>query len=165
MSPEAVRCESLTQGRDGGGGGSSDTRERLQRSRTGWKGSAMALDNIPGTLVQVPSPAVITQSTPQAHDLVLRRRSQRGDRGQPLQEPREIGKDRGHLGLLEHDLRQPDPIGIAGVLPRKVVAAAMCLPCDHAAGKFLLVEDQRVQEPAAAVATPSLRRTSRTRMR
>ena len=39
------------------------------------------------------------------------------DVGEAFQEPAVVGPDRGHLGLLEHDLRDPDGIGVAQAPP------------------------------------------------
>src|SRR5699024_3130656 len=36
--------------------------------------------------------------------------------------------DRRHLGLLQHDFRNPDPIGAAWMLPRQVMAAILVEP-------------------------------------
>src|SRR5690606_16867036 len=40
-----------------------------------------------------------------------------------------------HLGLLQHDFRQPYPVGRARVLPGQVVAAAGAEPGEQAAGE------------------------------
>src|SRR5262249_55614892 len=49
---------------------------------------------------------------------------QRSDRGKSPQEPREVRDDRRYLGLLEHDLADPDRIGIASPPPRQVTRMA-----------------------------------------
>ena len=51
-------------------------------------------------------------------------RRQRLD-GRPAREPRLVARDHaGHLGLLEHDLRDEDRVGVAGAPPRQVAALA-----------------------------------------
>jgi hypothetical protein len=66
-----------------------------------------------------------------------------------MQKTAEVGPHRGHLRLLKHDLGQPDPVGITGVLPGEIMAAATDLPGNHQVGKLrrlcgcgLLQDDQ-----------------------
>ena len=51
-------------------------------------------------------------------------------------EAQEIGNDRRDLGLLKHDFGQPDPVGIFGALPGKVVTAVDPLPVDDPTCEF-----------------------------
>src|SRR5229473_1838215 len=53
---------------------------------------------------------------------------QRNDVGKALQEALEIGNNRGHLGLLQHDLRYPNAIRFRGCLPRQVFAPFLVEP-------------------------------------
>ena len=48
--------------------------------------------------------------------------------GKTLHEPVEVRYDGFHLRLLQHDLRYPDPVGRARVLPRQVLAAVFIPP-------------------------------------
>ena len=59
----------------------------------------------------------------------------RGEIGEAREETLIVGNDRGDLGLLEHDLRQPDAVRIARILPGQIVAAVATLPRDDAGGE------------------------------
>ena len=55
--------------------------------------------------------------------------------GKCCKKARVVAQHRGHLGLLQHDLGQPDAVGIAGFLPGQAVAAVRALPGDQRFGK------------------------------
>jgi hypothetical protein len=57
--------------------------------------------------------------------------SQSGALVKTLQKALVIGNHARHLGLLEHDFGQPDPVRVAGVLPGQVVPAVPALPVDQ----------------------------------
>ena len=109
-----------TKGRRGDGAGRvrSDTRQSQQvliaiRKRTQLRHDFCRLLQIAGT-------AVIAQPLPELHELLLRCAGQRLHRGERLQKTGIIPQYRRHTGLLQHDLRDPDAIGITRVPPRKV---------------------------------------------
>ena len=52
--------------------------------------------------------------------------------GKTLKEARVIAQHGRDLGLLQHDLGQPDPVGIARALPGQATAAMAALPLDQA---------------------------------
>src|SRR5690606_16517081 len=54
--------------------------------------------------------------------------------GQCGDEALEIGHDHAHLGLLQHDLRQPHPVRRAWMLPGQVVASGDVEPLQQALG-------------------------------
>src|SRR3546814_10757562 len=64
-----------------------------------------------------------------------RRGGQRGYVGQRGDEAFEIRHHHAHLGLLQHDLRQPYAVGRARVLPGKVVAAGDVEPGQQSVGE------------------------------
>ena len=63
---------------------------------------------------QVAGPRIVSQAAPQREHFLFRRRRQRLHRGKALQEPPVIRNHRLRAGLLQHDLRDPDAIRIAG---------------------------------------------------
>src|SRR5712672_4020157 len=67
--------------------------------------------------------------------MFFRRGRQAGEVGETSQEAQVVGNDRRNLRLLQHDLGQPDPVRIAGSLPRQIVAARYLLPLDHSPAK------------------------------
>jgi hypothetical protein len=62
---------------------------------------------------------VITQPRPGGEHRVLSRSGERGHVRKPLQKRLVTRGDRAHGRLLQHHLRDPDPVGVAGVTPRK----------------------------------------------
>ena len=95
----------------------------------------MVARNHLGRVVQIPSPGVIAESSPVVQHVVNSGRCQRLKIREPLDKPVIIGNHRGHLGLLQHDLRNPAVIRIIGMLPRQVPAALLPIPSDHSGGK------------------------------
>ena len=78
-----------------------------------------------GRFLQVSGPAVVAQSLPQLHQLILGQDGQSVDIRGRLQKTAVVVQHRRHPGLLEHNLRYPDMIrgGVAppgegtGILP------------------------------------------------
>ena len=105
-------------GGDRGGGIGADARKRAQRRLARREMAAMALDHGPGAGVQVAGAGVIAEPCPGFQHLLERGRGQALDRRPARQEARVVGRDRAHRRLLQHDLGEPDPIGI-GRLPRR----------------------------------------------
>ena len=93
--------------------------------------------------MQIARARVVAEAGPQRRTVVLRGR---GKRTRGRESARGSAGSRGsprYLGLLQHDLRQPDAIGVARVLPRQIVAAVLLLPGDDAGGKAALMRDRR----------------------
>jgi len=63
------------------------------------------------------------------------RGSQSWQVGKACDKALEIGDDGGDLGLLQHDFRQPDAVGVARALPGQGMAAVVLLPADDAGCK------------------------------
>ena len=87
------------------------------------------------TAMQVARSRVVAEPRPVFEDGLDRRRGQRPDIGKALEKTLVVGNHRRHLRLLQRDLGQPDAVGIAGVLPGQVMAAALTLPADQARGE------------------------------
>ena len=67
-----------------------------------------------GAFVQIAGASVVAQPRPLLQHMIERRGGQRLHGRPALEEPLEIGRHRRHRGLLQHDFRQPDAIGIGG---------------------------------------------------
>ncbi|SOZ15051.1 conserved hypothetical protein [Cupriavidus taiwanensis] len=126
------RAHPRAEGGDGRRGGAADARQRDQHRGIRGEAAAVLADHLHGAAVQVARARVIAQPGPQRHHLVGRRGRQVLHRGQLRDEALEVVDHRADLGLLQHDLGQPDAVRIAGVLPRQVVPAVLALPCDDA---------------------------------
>ena len=74
-------------------------------------------DQAAGRAVQVAGPAIVSQPFPQAQNLLFVGGREVGNRREGGEKTLEIGNHRGHLGLLQHDLADPDAIGIAVASP------------------------------------------------
>ena len=119
-----------------GGCRATNARQCDQLCRRSWKLSAKTRHHILRTLVQIASTAVITQTTPQPHHLVLGCCRQVKHGGKVLQKLVVVVENSAHLCLLQHDLRQPYPVRVLGVLPRQVIAAVNLLPRHQGLGQW-----------------------------
>ena len=90
-----------------------------------------------GAAMEIACTAVVTQTTPQAKNFVLRGGRQGAHIRKPVQKARVVVQYRGDLGLLQHDLRQPYPVGISGLLPGQMVTPMYRLPSDYPLGHTL----------------------------
>ena len=88
----------------------------------------MLSDDLPGGLVQVAGPGVIAESGPQVQHFILLGFGQILHRRKPFDKTLEIGDHGGDLGLLEHDLRQPDLVRRFVELPGQGFAAKFVVP-------------------------------------
>ena len=117
-----------TQRRNRRCGRAPNARQVSQLRGAAWKRAAVGLHHRVCASMQITRAAVVPQATPQTQDIVLRRGSQRADRRKARHEAVKVAHHGGHLGLLQHDLRGPDAVGVCGVLPGQVVAAMQRLP-------------------------------------
>src|SRR5450756_2399341 len=78
--------------------------------------------------LQIARTRVIAEPAPQPQHLILRRAGERGDIGEAPEKTAVIRNHRTYLGLLQHDFRDPDAVGLARALPRQVVAAVALVP-------------------------------------
>ena len=113
----------------------SNARQRAEfLSPLGQVASTM-LGHKPGSLVQHACAPVIAQAAPKSENLLLRREGKRNQRGKPRQK-RTISLDNNsHARLLQHDLRDPDRIGI-GTLPPWQIAAIAHVPGEQMSAQF-----------------------------
>ena len=80
--------------------------------------------------MQIAGAGVVTQAGPMGQHRLDRRPRQRAHIGERSEEAGVIRDHCRHLRLLQHDLRKPDPVRIAGVLPGQVMATGLLLPGD-----------------------------------
>ena len=76
------------------------------------------------TGVEAAGARVVAEAGPRGEHVVERRRRERGHRGKPRHPALPVGDHRGHAGLLQHDLADPDRVRIAGAAPRQVAPHA-----------------------------------------
>ena len=116
-------------------GRATDSRECREAVDILRKGAAVSLHDRPGRGVQMVRAAVIAEPAPESQHVVERCRGQSGDIGKTVEETPVVRQRRRDLRLLQHDLRQPDPVRVARVLPGEVPAAVHSLPRDEARGE------------------------------
>ena len=75
--------------------------------------------------LQHASAAIVAQPAPQAQHHLLRSQSQRAEGGESLKKLLVALNDHGHTRLLQHDLRNPDGIGITAAPPGQVALVAL----------------------------------------
>ena len=105
-----------------------DARQLLQGNRVDMEAASVRVPNHLGKTVQVACSAVVAKPTPEGQHLVELRIGQRHHRRKPRQEALVVTQDRADLRLLQHDLRQPNAVRVARLLPRQVVPALRALP-------------------------------------
>ena len=110
--------------RDRGRRVGADAGERAQRLLGAGKSSAVLLDHGLGAGMQVAGARVVAEPGPELEHVVERRGGKLRDRRKAREEARIIRSDRLHGGLLQHDLGEPDPIGIGALAVRARATAA-----------------------------------------
>lgn len=80
----------------------------------------MLLEDEPGGAAEVVETAVIAEPFPEFAQSARVGSCEGGEVGQLAHPTFPVGLDGGHAGLLEHDLRDPDGVGIAGAAPGQV---------------------------------------------
>ena len=87
-----------------------------------------------GSAVQSPGAAVVAEAFPGMQNMLFGSVSQIGDAGEASQKAVEVGDYGFDLGLLQHDLADPNSVGIVAMAPREI------------AGSFFEPRDQRFGE-------------------
>ncbi len=95
----------------------------ITASRSSRKFPAVLRDQRLRAGAQIARSRVIPQPRPQMQHLIQGRRRERLHVGKPRHEALVVGNHRGDLGLLQHHLRHPHPVGRRVLLPRQIVAA------------------------------------------
>ena len=108
-----------------------DARQVGQIRRRRRKLPGMALTDDLSATVQIARPCVITQPGPVLKYRIQRRPRQRRNLREGFEKAPVIGNNRRNLGLLQHDFRQPHPVGITPPLPRQIMSALLLLPEDQ----------------------------------
>ena len=124
----------VAQGEDGSGGRGSDPGQFEEGLEPRGEVSARPHDPA-GRLVQMMRAGVVAETGEMPEHGFRAGPGQIPYRGEALEEAIVVGLHGFHPGLLEHDFRDPDAIGIAGFLPGKVMASMSRLPGDDPAGK------------------------------
>ncbi len=103
----------LTESHRGNGSGGIATHARQKRQIGSGAGHLpTSFPDLSGGAPQIARPAVIAQTFPERQNLLFAGGSQRFQGGEARHPALKIGADRVHLGLLQHDLRDPDRIRV-----------------------------------------------------
>jgi len=114
--------------RDRGGGRAADAGQLSDPA--GGAGKSVRA-NLPRRLVEIAAARVVAQPAPQPQHLVLGSLRKPLDAGESREKALVVGNHGRDLGLLQHDLREPDAVRIARSLPGKPAAAVPPLPGDE----------------------------------
>jgi hypothetical protein len=119
---------------DGARSVSADSRQLAEVSRIFWKHSPVIPHDLLSQPMQVGGPAIIAEPLPALSDREYPSGGQSVDIGIRVQEAVIVGLDPRHLGLLEHELGDQDPIRIASSAPREV-PPVLAKPAEQGAPK------------------------------
>ena len=114
----------------------SDARQSGQRFRRLRKLPAIFITDKLCATVQIARPCVVAQPCPVFEHRIQRRLRQRRDLRKRFKKASVIGNDGRDLCLLQHDFRQPHPIGITPPLPGQIMATLLLLPDDQVFRKW-----------------------------
>src|SRR5690606_39992884 len=99
--------------------------------------AAVPFDDDLRGLVQVARTAVVAQAGPQVQHFVFFGGGQGLDRGQSVHEAVEVTEHGSDLGLLQHDLGNPDAVRRDALLPGQVLATVTVLPAVYGGSELL----------------------------
>ena len=128
-------------GRDGGSGEGADPGQGQQVGFIARKLPLPSLRDLDRAFVQVAGAGVVPQSGPGRQHIVKRRGSEVGNRRPAVGKGLEIALYGCHGGLLQHNFRQPDVIGVGGLArprPPRQIAPVLVVPVEQAVGKVSL---------------------------
>lgn len=112
----SVECE--------GGNGvcrvTADARKVQDRFHIFWKSVAVLFHDGDSSRAQIPGARVVAEPLPGVKDVVLGSGSERCEIGKAPEPVIIIRDDGGNLGLLEHELRDEDRVGVGGAAPGKI---------------------------------------------
>ena len=111
--------------------GATDAGQRRHLFDALWKEPVMGLNDLSCGTMEVSCTCIVTKARPQSEHFIQFGLGKIIEGGQCFEKAVEVGDHGGHLSLLEHDLRHPDPIRILGLLPGEVVAPPKVVPSDH----------------------------------
>ena len=115
-------------------GGATDSRQLRQEFSGRRENPAVLSNNQLRAPMQISGTTVITQAAPEAQHLVLRSAGKCAHIRESFQKTCVVTQHGAHLGLLQHDFRQPNPVGVAGLLPGEMTASMTRLPPHNPSG-------------------------------
>ena len=128
------------EGPDRGSGVGAHSRQTAQGLQRGRNLPPVLREKSLGGPVEVPCPAIVSQSLPKREDIVFRRVAERFDGRKSRHPSAEIGNHRGNGRLLQHELRNHHPVGVASLPPRQVASASLKPPSQLAPDFFLCLQ-------------------------
>ena len=112
----------VSDGGNGGGGVEPDAGEGAEACGGGGKDAGVVLGDGLGGGVHHAGATVVAEAAPEGEDGGLGRGGEGVDGGEGGEEGLVFVEDGGDAGLLEHDFRDPDGVGVAGGAPGEVAA-------------------------------------------
>ena len=103
-----------------------------------WKLTIKVLNNSLRGFLQVTGPGVVSKAGPVAEHIIHGGFGQGMDVREAFHERFEVGDNGGYLGLLQHDFRDPHPVGVPVVMPRQVMPAVAVVPLQQLVGETVV---------------------------
>src|SRR6056297_1001214 len=135
-------------GDDGIGRGTADSRQIEQLLWPGRQLTSVIAHGTSGCRMQIPGPGVVAEPGPLRQHIIEVGFCQCLEVRKPVHESLEIGSHGAHLGLLQHDFGDPDPIGAALDLPGKIVPTVVLPPAQQAPGEGRRIDRGLTQSAA-----------------
>ncbi|MNH27270.1 hypothetical protein D3C79_873740 [compost metagenome] len=127
------------EGEHGTGGGAPYPGQGHHLFKSLRKQAAVQITDLLRRLVQVAGTGVVTEPGPVVQHLVDGGVGQRQHIGEAGHEALIVGDDGGDLGLLQHDLGDPDPVGGLVLLPGQGLAAVDLVPVQDPGGESAVI--------------------------
>ena len=119
------------------GGRAADAGQLGERGAGARELAAVLGDDDLGAAMEVARAAVVAEAAPRREHVARLGRRQRAHVAEARDEALVVRAHGRDLGLLQHDLREPDAVRVARPLPRQGVAAVLLLPGDEVLGEML----------------------------
>src|SRR5690606_6281158 len=148
VAVEDGRAQAHAQAGNGAGGGATDAGQLGELFHVTREFAAVPFDDDLRGLVQVARTAVVTQAGPQVQHFVFFGGGQGLDRGQGVHEAVEVTEHGADLGLLQHDLGDPNAVRRDALLPGQILAAVTVIPAEY--GGAELFRAHRLNRPLRA---------------
>lgn len=112
----------VSDAEDGRRGVAANPGKRERGFQSAWEFAMMASNDFFRRGVEITRATVVTEAGPEAQDFLLRGGGEHVDGGKFFEEAVVIGEDGGNARLLQHDLGDPDAVGVAADAPGEVAA-------------------------------------------
>ena len=122
-------------GKDGRGSGAANAGQGLELFQVAGKLASVLVGHLLRRFLEIAGAGVVPKARPMAENVIHRCRSERFHVWKALHKGFEVGNNSGHLGLLQHDFRNPHAVWVPVMMPGQVVPAVFVVPGEKLLGK------------------------------